>query len=146
MYAKSVLKLVVSLHLQADISKPKKKLPDRSRADSRKRKQTRDTSKDAVERQRLLLEQKKGEGKSFYISMDEIELAEIESERDKMRSRPRVDPASKLLVDSHAKKILQYLNAFKVFKKHYTLRSYSFTWDFSKFTVQWNFKKVPWDF
>ena len=37
----------------------------------------------------MLLEQKKAEGKSFYISMDEIEMANIEAEREKEEARFR---------------------------------------------------------
>ena len=96
---------------KADIEDPKKKRAREAakkerkrRADSLKRKQTRDTSKEAVERQRLLLEQKRAAaaggggdcGQSFYVSMDEMEMAQIESEREKyfQRSRPRAESST----------------------------------------------------
>ena len=96
--------------IKADIEDPKKKRAREAakkerkrRADSQKRKQTRDTSKEAVERQRLLLEQKRAAasgggdcGQSFYVSMDEMEMAQIESEREKhfQRSRPRAESST----------------------------------------------------
>ena len=67
----------------------------RERVRNQKRNQTRDTSKEAVERMQMLRDAKRAEGKSFYVSMDEIEMATVaeaqaEAEEERIREQAKV--------------------------------------------------------